>query len=56
MNLKKFLETEAAQVSLEYFILLLTIAALTILSVTAVFPRVKDAGNDFFDKAVGRIK
>lgn len=56
MSLKKFLETERAQVSLEYFLLLLVIAGLTILSVTTVFPKVKDAGNGLFTRAVEEIR
>jgi uncharacterized protein (UPF0333 family) len=56
MRLKKFLKTESGQVSLEYFLLLLVTASLTILSVTALFPKVKDAGNELFDKAVERRK
>lgn len=56
MSLKKFLKIESGQASLEYFILLLVIASLTLLSVTSVFPKVTGAGRGLFTKAVERIR
>lgn len=56
MSLKKFLKRGRGQASLEYFLLLLAVVSLTLLSVTSVFPKVKGAGMGLFTKAVERIR
>lgn len=43
------------QASLEYFILFAVIALLTLISLSSFLPKVRNAGEDFFNKAAGKI-
>jgi uncharacterized protein (UPF0333 family) len=53
MSLKKNLKT--GQASLEYFILLAIIGALTILSATTFWQQVQKSGEELFHRATARI-
>jgi len=56
MTFKKILRSSGkGQAILEYFLLLLAIAGLTLLSTTSVLPMAKDKGETFFQNAIGRM-
>jgi len=46
---------QKAQASLEYFIIFAVIAGLTLISAATFLPRVREAAEDLFNKAAGRI-
>ncbi|MFH1202534.1 MAG: hypothetical protein V1674_06570 [Candidatus Omnitrophota bacterium] len=44
-----------AQITIEYFILFLALAVVTLLTISNFFPRLKTMGEDFFKIAANRI-
>jgi len=54
-KLKITIKTAKSQALSEYFLLLMLIAALTIIGTTTILPKVKTAGGYFFDKKIMEI-
>lgn len=55
MTLKKHLLAKKAQAIIEYFLLLLAIVSLTLLSLNTILPTVQNKGEGLFQTAVGKI-
>ena len=44
-----------AQATVEYFILFIVLAAVTLLTVCNLYPRIKEMGKDFYQQAENRV-